>query len=113
MIDFLHITRREDWLKALDQGSYTADSLAKEGFIHCSTLAQVAATANRYYAGQHGMVLLCIDASLLQAEARWENLDALGNPFPHIYGPLNFEAVVKVVEFEPDMEGQFTSPIII
>jgi len=110
MIDFVHITRRKDWLKALEAGSYSADSLASQGFIHCSTLAQVAATAGRYYAGQHGLVLLCIDAALVNAEVRWENLDEHGNPFPHIYGPLNLEAVEKVVEFEPDQTGQFSSP---
>jgi uncharacterized protein (DUF952 family) len=97
-------------LKALNQGSYSAASLGSDGFIHCSTLAQVAATANRYYARQHGMVLLCIDASLLQAEVRWENPVGRTDLFPHIYGPINLEAVVKVVEFEPDPTGYFSSP---
>ncbi len=112
MIDFLHITHKEDWLKALELGSYTADSLVTEGFIHCSTAAQVAATANRYYAGQHGLMLLGIDSSLLQAEVRWENPPKRTDVFPHIYGPLNLEAVVKVVAYEPDSTGQFSSPIL-
>jgi uncharacterized protein (DUF952 family) len=109
MIDLSHITRREDWLKALEQGSYRADSLDSQGFIHCSTPTQVAATANCYYSGQHGLVLLGIDSNLLEAEVRWENLEGGTELFPHIYGPLNLEAVEKVVEFEPDPTGQFSA----
>lgn len=107
MIDLLHITHKEDWLKALAEGSYRADSLASQGFIHCSTPAQVAATANRFYHGQHGLVLLGIDSRLVQAEVRWENLEGGNDVFPHIYGLLNLEGVVKVSEFEPDQDGNF------
>ncbi|HEX7394116.1 MAG TPA: DUF952 domain-containing protein [Anaerolineaceae bacterium] len=107
MIDLLHITRKEDWLKALADGCYRADSLASQGFIHCSSPAQVVATANRYYHGQHGLVLLGIDSNLVQAEVRMENLEGGKDIFPHIYGPLNLEGVVKVSEFEPDRDGNF------
>lgn len=110
MIDLMHITRQEDWLKALAEGSYRADSLDSQGFIHCSSPTQVVAAANRFYRGQHGLVLLGIDSGLIQAEVRWENLEGGKDLFPHIYGPLNLEAVSKVFEFEPDQNGQFSSP---
>jgi uncharacterized protein (DUF952 family) len=109
MANILHITHPEDWRKAMEQGSYTADSLASEGFIHCSTPAQIAATANRYYAGQHDLILLVIDSGRVQAEIRWENLVGGEELYPHIYGQLNLDAVTKAVEIEPDEDGYFST----
>ncbi len=107
MIDLFHITRGLDWQKALEQGAYQADTLASQGFIHCSTHAQVVAVANRMYRGQHGLVLLEIDSRRLQPEIRFENLEGGAELYPHIYGPLNLEAVKKVIEFEPGPDGLF------
>ncbi len=108
MIDIYHITHRLDWQKALEEGAYQADTRASQGFIHCSTRAQVAAVANRIYRGQHGLVLLEIDSRRVQPEIRFENLEGGVELYPHIYGPLNLEAVEKVVEFEPGTDGSFT-----
>ncbi len=108
MIDLFHITRRADWQKALEDGAYQADSLASQGFIHCSTRAQVVGVANNIYRGQHGLVLLEIDSRRVQPEIRHENLEGGTDLFPHIYGPLNLEAVEKVIEFEPGADGRFT-----
>ncbi len=107
MIDLFHITRGADWQKALEQGAYQADTLASQGFIHCSTRAQVAAVANRMYRGQPGLVLLEIDSLRVQPEIRYENLEGGAELYPHIYGPLNLEAVEKVIEFEPGPDGLF------
>ena len=107
MIDLFHITRGADWQKALEQGAYQADTLASQGFIHCSTRVQVAAVANRIYRGQHGLVLLEIDSRRVQPEIRYENLEGGADLYPHIYGPLNLEAVEKVIEFEPGPDGLF------
>ncbi len=42
-------------------------------------------------------------------QALWD-ADAGGgtHPFPHVYGPLNTEAVVDVHFLEPDPSGDFT-----
>lgn len=81
MDTLLHICARTDWQAALAQGEYRAESLAAEGFTHCSTPAQVAATANRFCHGRRGLVLLTIDQSRVRAEVRWEPAD--GSLFPH------------------------------
>ena len=47
----LHITTDAGWAKAREAGELVAPSLAEEGFIHCSTFAQVEATANRIFRG--------------------------------------------------------------
>lgn len=105
MTHILHITTPADWQAALEVGIYRADSLESEGFIHCSTAQQMAATANRFYAGQSDLLLLHIDPQALAAELRWEMAD--GQDFPHIYGPINLDAVVEVEAFNPDADGSF------
>jgi uncharacterized protein (DUF952 family) len=105
-----HITTPEHWQQAQSQGNYEAESLYSEGFIHCSTLAQVAATANRFYARQHSLLLLLIDPQRTTAELLYELAPDVGDYFPHLFGPLNLDAVVRVVAFEPDAQRQFHLP---
>jgi len=93
-----HVVAGKDWQKAEQQGFYEADSFAKEGFIHCSRAAQVYGVLDRYYKGQHGLLLLHIDEDKLTAPLKYENAPSINQEFPHVYGRLNLEAVVKVVE---------------
>ena len=70
---------------------YRPASLAREGFIHLSSEAQWLATANRFYRGRADLLLVSIDGDRLRAELRHEPAD--GDIFPHLYGPLNLNAV--------------------
>ncbi len=106
----LHITNRQDWEDAQAAGRYQADTLASEGFIHCSTPEQVVSVANALYPARQDLVLLGIDPARLTAPVRYENLQGEDELFPHLYGPLNLEAVVRVWEFVPDLEGRFSLP---
>jgi len=110
-----HITQRKAWELARQAGEYRGDTLDTQGFIHCSTSGQVVGVANSYYPGRHGLVLLCIDESKMQAELRFEAPDGPAiegeNRFPHIYGPLNTDAVTSVLDFEPGADGTFTMPV--
>jgi len=104
-----HITPGQRWERAKRAGEYQGDTLGSEGFIHCSTRAQVLSTADKFYAGRNGLVLLKIDASKVGPEVRYEGASA-GDRFPHIYGPLNLDAVVRVYPFEPLPDGRFAFP---
>ncbi|PKP19604.1 MAG: DUF952 domain-containing protein [Bacteroidetes bacterium HGW-Bacteroidetes-21] len=112
-----HITTSKEWGNAQLKGEYLAPSLKTEGFIHSSTLNQVIDTANAFYKGQPGLVLLCIDENKLIAECKYEKPTSLGhhdpkiaNLFPHIYGSLNISAVIKVVDFPTGENGLFQLP---
>jgi len=112
-----HITTRKDWEAAKTKGEYRAESLSAEGFIHCSTLAQVLPVAEKYYKGQLGLVLLVIEPTLLSTELKWElpsggTLAGVpeGDQFPHVYGSINLDAVVNVLDFVFDSSGQFVLP---
>lgn len=104
-----HITAAEAWAAAQAGGFYTADSLATEGFIHLSTRDQVRWVAGNRYRGQTGLVLLAVDPTRLIAELRYEE-SVPGQSFPHLYGPLNLDAVVAVAPFPPEPDGSFSLP---
>lgn len=106
----LHIARREEWETAVTLGQYTADSLATEGFIHCSTVEQVLMPANALFRGQTNLLLLCIDPAQLTAPLVYEDCYETGVQFPHIYGVLNVTAVQRVLDFPPQADGSFILP---
>jgi uncharacterized protein (DUF952 family) len=110
-----HILNHSEWEVALSRGRYAAASLHVEGFIHCSTLAQVVDTANRFYHRQAGLVVLCVDEARLGAKLKYEapksaRGEAAGELFPHLYGELNVDAVVRVVELPCEVDGSFRLP---
>ena len=106
----LHITARQSWEQALQTGVYRGDTLESEGFIHCSTPAQVADVANALYTGRRGLVVLCIAEDEVQAEVRYERPEGGRERYPHIYGPLNVDAVTQVLDLTPGEDGRFQLP---
>lgn len=110
MSTIVHITSYRDWLAGKESGEYRTESLEREGFIHCSTLAQVVGVANSRFHGERGLVLVCIERGQVAAPIRDEDCYETGQQFPHIYGPLNRDAVVQVLPFPPDVDGYFSLP---
>ena len=106
-----HIVDRQQWNDAVDAGSYRPERYEAEGFIHLSEQHQVLTPANAIYHGRSGLVLLVIDPSTLLAEVIYEP-GALGEDelFPHLYGELNPDAVVGIVDFPPEPDGTFRLP---
>lgn len=115
-----HITSRAAWGEARARGDYRAKSLETEGFIHCSTDQQVVPVAKNFYQGEEDLLLLVIEPERLTADLRWEP-PAEGTPppgvpegdlFPHIYGPINLEAVMRVVDLQSQPDGKYIFPQI-
>lgn len=105
----LHIIAEAGWIAAQHHGVYVGDTLATEGFIHCSTPRQVLLVANARFVGQNDLLLLCIDPARLHSELRYEASEP-DQFFPHIYGPLNLDAVLAVVPFPAGADGRFALP---
>ena len=101
----VHLCSLPAWEAAQRAGEYRADSLESQGFIHASRPEQVLAVANAFYLEMANPLLLWIDDTRLCPEIRWELAD--GQLFPHLYGPLNLEAVVAVTPLERDPDGVF------
>jgi len=103
-----HITERGALAAALEAGAYTADSIQREGFIHCSTRAQILRSAARFFAGRSGLILLCIDAERIAAWLRYEGAD--GELFPHCYAPIPLDAIPAMIDFPCRADGSFELP---
>ncbi len=106
-----HMTRQALW--DADVGEYRGDTLDSDGFIHCCDAHHLIAVANARFHGTSDLLVLEIDPSRVLAEIRYENLEGGAHPFPHVYGPLNTEAVVDVHLLEPDPSGDFTEPAVL
>jgi uncharacterized protein (DUF952 family) len=109
----LHLAFVEEWEAARRAGSYRISTRGKSlddgaTFIHCSRPEQVAMVANSFYADvTEPLCLLVIDTSLLVSALCDEDLDAIGISFPHLYGPLNLDAVVEVRPYERAADGRW------
>ncbi|HUI48691.1 MAG TPA: DUF952 domain-containing protein [Acidimicrobiia bacterium] len=101
-----HITTTPEWDRARRDGAYRAESLDAEGFIHCSLPTQVNHVADWFYREIPDLVLLCIDPEELTSELRYEpSADAFAGEFPHVYGPIDLEAVVAAMPWAAGENG--------
>jgi uncharacterized protein (DUF952 family) len=100
---------RELWEAARAVGYYLPADYGAEGFIHASTPRQLPAVALKHYRGRPNLVLLYVDADSVRAEIRYEGR-AGGEQYPHIYGPLNLDAVIDAIEVTANADGAYTVP---
>jgi len=114
-----HITTQGAWNSAQDNGVFRSPEFDDIGFIHCSTPEQVLFVANSLFAGRTGLVMLLVDPAKLTSPVRWEPAhNATGRLlpvtregfFPHVYGPINLDAVIRTVDLVPNEQGNFILP---
>jgi uncharacterized protein (DUF952 family) len=82
---------------------------ARDGFIHFSTAAQLAATAAKHFAGVSDLFLLAVDAAALGARLKWE-ISRGGDSFPHLYGTLPLAAVRWAQPLPDEVDGRRVIP---
>lgn len=106
----LHIISRKEWVSLQSKTQYEGNTLHTEGFIHCSEISQVVGTANKHFRQEEDLLALCIDPQKVTAEVRFEDLYGDEQEFPHIYGPLNLDAVTTTFELKKDENGHYLLP---
>lgn len=112
MSEIFHLAPAERWEQWPDGEPYLPDAYAQDGFIHCTAGEDLMLrVANHFYRSVPGaFVLLVLDPERLHSELRWEApSDGLAERFPHIYGPINTEAVVAVRPVQRAADGTFLS----
>ena len=112
-----HLTFRKNWKHALATGPFRDKSLDKEGFIHCSTATQLVPVATLNFPQRRKLTILAIDETKLTSPVKWEKPDGapppgvpVGDKFPHVYGPINYEAVIKTPDMERNADDVFVLP---
>ena len=105
-----HLALAADWSQAQSNaGGYRVSSIGllldDVGFIHCSFEHQLQRVADAFYRGRADVVLLTIDASRLTSPIREENTEGGTELFPHIYGPLNLDAVASTRPLTTGADG--------
>jgi glutathione S-transferase len=108
---FYHIAKKNDWVEASRNGSYSVSTLGKTlnevGFIHFSFAHQVKMVADFIYKDTPYLILLKINPSKLKPEVKIEAVDGTDEKFPHLFGPLNVDAVESVQELKLSPDGSF------
>ena len=107
-----HLAFRADWEAGIAAGEYRSPSLAEEGFIHASgDEEQMLRVAARLFPGRTDLLALDVDTDRLPVDSPLIREPARsGEIYPHVYGPINTDAVVRVRVLAPDSDdpGVFT-----
>jgi uncharacterized protein (DUF952 family) len=102
-----HIAEKDAWLTCINKSEYYQKEYQKDGFIHCSDGHQVEQAANWLFKGKKNLVLLKIDPTKLNSRTIYESPRGTSEKFPHIYGTVNKQAIVKVSELTCNENGEF------
>ena len=103
-----NIASKSEWDQKCKNVNYDTSSLQKDGFIHCCTFEQLLHVDNNNLKDiKEDLVVLCIDDECLKSELKWEKNKKNGITFPHLYGPINTNAVIDVIDFNKNEDGEF------
>ena len=99
------ITTGDAWEAAVTAGVFEGSANdRRDGYIHLSSIHQLAVTAQKYFSGVEGLVLVALSADALGAALKWEV--SRGNElFPHYYGALPVAAARWVRPLPLDCVG--------
>lgn len=99
------LSSQKEYQQALSTGSLIRDSIEEEGFIHASPKSQLTRIANKYYTATEEPLILVVDKSKVTSPVKWE--PATGGLYPHIYGPLNTDAIVEAQPIALNDNGKY------
>ena len=100
-----HVVTPEIYEAVKGDDEYKTPTMEWEGFIHCLRKDQLLKVANDNYLGAKKIILLCIDETKLTSQIVEEDLYGMNESFFHIYGPVNKEAITRVIEWVPGEQG--------
>lgn len=103
----LHCLTQSKWNIAKENSYYGRESIEAYGFIHCSSIRDFWRVAPNFKNNDEPLLLLCIDSNKVEADIKCEDHDNCGREYPHVYGELNVDSVVRVLPFLKSDQGHF------
>lgn len=103
----IHCMKKATWDQRKNKEYWGQRDIEAEGFLHCSTVEYFWRVAPNFIDTKDELVLVCIDEGKLKAEVKYEDGDHCGRAYPHVYGPINHDAVIKVVPFLKKEDGTY------
>ena len=100
-----HIAIGIEWESQAELPTYAPSRYKEDGFIHCSEQHQLEPVAGHHFRGRDDLVLLELMPTKLEPETRYEQGGK--EKFPHIYGPINKDAVYRTTEVQCNDDGLF------
>jgi uncharacterized protein (DUF952 family) len=102
---FYLLESREIYDAAVETGFLVRHDLVDEGFMHASPANQLTRVANKHYREIEDVVCALVAKERVLAPIKYE--PATAGIYPHIFGPLNMDAVDRVLTIKRNQEGQF------
>lgn len=100
-----HIAVRREWETQADRSTYAPDRYREDGFIHCSERHQLEPVAESNFRDRNDLLLLEIKPTNLEPETRYEQGGK--EKYPHIYGPINKDAINRTIAIQCNDDGSF------
>lgn len=101
----LHCMKKDTWEEDKYKQYIGEQNLEQDGYIHCSPVEYMWRVTPNFSHIRDELVLLYIDTDKLESEVRWEDGDNCGRSYPHVYGPINTNAVITVLPYMRDKHG--------
>ena len=102
-----HCMKKTAWNKVRDEAYWGHQNIEKEGFIHCSPVKYLWRVLPNFESEEEELVIICIDEEKLDAEVRYEDDGNYGRRYPHVYGTINNDAVMMVLDYLKDEQGHY------
>lgn len=103
----IHVALQSEWDRFKNLSHYETSTLETEGFIHCSDVHYFWRVAPIFKSVSEPLVVLVLDESLIDSVVKYESIETEGRAYPHIYGKLNTDSVIKVLPYFKDDEGNW------
>jgi uncharacterized protein (DUF952 family) len=103
-----HLVPEPVWETFRQRDTYVPEAYDADGFIHCTNgLDRLLEVGNMFYQNdQRSYLALALRVDRIALEVHYDDAEGA---FPHIYGPLNSDAVVGQFKVMRGKDGSFTA----
>ncbi len=104
----VHCMKKRSWQQVQGQDFWGQNGIDKYGFVHCCTVEYLWRVLPGFEKDHDKRVLICINEDKLLSEVRYEDhKDYPGRYYPHVYGLINNDSVIMVLEYLKDEAGHY------